>query len=97
MLAFVMNENSLPSTPADIMCTTGTLASGDRILSVKSSIDGIDWNEQYRERLEGFVNIIHATTTHAYSMSQFIFLCALQDDPNFDITAYINKVFFSEV
>ncbi|KAG1135469.1 hypothetical protein G6F37_012803 [Rhizopus arrhizus] len=92
-----MNEDSLPSTLADIMCTAGTLASGDRILSVKSSIDGIGWNEQYQERLEGFVNIIHPTKTHAYSMSQFIFLCGLQGDPNSDITAYINKEFFSEV
>jgi hypothetical protein len=37
-----MNEDSLPSTPAGTMSTTGTLASDDRILSVKSSIDGIE-------------------------------------------------------
>lgn len=36
ILAFVMNEDSLPNTKADIMSTT--LASGDRILSAKSSI-----------------------------------------------------------
>jgi hypothetical protein len=69
------------------MSTTGTLASGDHILFVKSSIDGIGWNEQYQERLEEFVNIIHATTTHVYSLSKFIFLCALQDDGKFDIAS----------
>ncbi|KAG1145270.1 hypothetical protein G6F37_005698 [Rhizopus arrhizus] len=69
------------------MSTTGTLASSDHILFVKSSIDGIGWNEQYRERLEELVNIIHATTTHAYSLSKFIFLCALQDDGKFDIAS----------
>ncbi|KAG1136474.1 hypothetical protein G6F37_011988 [Rhizopus arrhizus] len=37
------------------MSTTGTLVSDDSILSVKSSIDGIGWNEQYRERLEKFI------------------------------------------
>ncbi|KAG1146988.1 hypothetical protein G6F37_004412 [Rhizopus arrhizus] len=86
-----MNEDSQPSTSAGTMSTTGTLASDDRILSVKSSIDGIGWNEEYRERLEEFVNIIHATTTHAYSLSKFIFLYALQDNGNFDIVSYINK------
>ncbi|KAG1144790.1 hypothetical protein G6F37_006611 [Rhizopus arrhizus] len=74
-----------------------TFASGDRILSVKSSIDGTGWNEQYRKRLEKFVNITHTTTTHPYSLSKFIFLCALQYDSNFDIGSYINKEFFSEV
>jgi hypothetical protein len=57
-----MNEDSQPSTSAGTMSTTGILASGGRILSVKSSINGIGWNEQYRERLETFVNVIHATT-----------------------------------
>jgi hypothetical protein len=88
-----MKEDSLPSTSAGTMGTTSTLASCDCILSVKSSIDGIDWNG----RLEDFVNIIHATTTQTYSLSRFIFLCTLQDDDNFDIAAYINKEFFSEV
>ncbi|KAG1463640.1 hypothetical protein G6F46_003649 [Rhizopus delemar] len=72
------------------------LASGNRILSVKSSNDGIGWNEQYRERSEEFVNTIHATTTHAYSLCKFIFLCAIQDGASFDIASYINKEFFSE-
>ncbi|EIE90585.1 hypothetical protein G6F46_001526 [Rhizopus delemar] len=34
-----MNEDSQPSTPAGTMNTAGTLTSGDRILSVESSID----------------------------------------------------------
>lgn len=58
-----MNENSQTSTSAGSMSTNGALASCDRILSVKSSIDGIGWNEQYRERLKNFVNIVHTTTT----------------------------------
>ena len=82
-----MNEDSQPSTPAGTMNTAGTLTSGDRILSVESSIDGIKWNEQYRVRLEDFVNIIHATTAHTYFLSKSIFLCALQDDGKFDIAS----------
>ncbi|KAG0742847.1 hypothetical protein G6F57_010250 [Rhizopus arrhizus] len=73
------------------------LASGDRILFVKSFIDGIGWNEQYQERSEEIVNIIHATTTHAYPLSKFIFLCAIQDNASFDIASYINKESLSEV
>ncbi|KAG1461109.1 hypothetical protein G6F46_005044 [Rhizopus delemar] len=97
ILAFIMNGGSQPSTSAGTVSTTGTLASGNRIFSVKSSTDGIGWNGQYRERLEAFANTTHATTTHAYSLSKFIFLCALQDDANFDIGSYINKEFFSEI
>jgi hypothetical protein len=41
-----MNEDSQQSTPAGTMSTTGTLVSDYRILSVKSSINGIGWNEQ---------------------------------------------------
>ncbi|KAG1181426.1 hypothetical protein G6F46_011169 [Rhizopus delemar] len=92
-----MNENSQTSTSAGSMGTNGTLASCDHILSVKSSIDGIGWNEQYRERLEDFVNIVHTSTTHDCSLSKFVFLCTLQDDDHFDITAYVNKEFFSDV
>jgi hypothetical protein len=36
-----MNGDSQPSTSAGTMSITGILISGDRILSVKSSIDGI--------------------------------------------------------
>ncbi|KAG1049652.1 hypothetical protein G6F43_008032 [Rhizopus delemar] len=82
-----MNEDLQPSTSSGTISVTGTLASGDRILSVKSCIDGIGWNEQCRERLGKFVNIIHATTTHAYSLSKFIFLCAHQDDGKFDVAS----------
>lgn len=39
-----MNKNSLSSTPAGIMSITGTLASSYRIMSVKSSIDSIGWD-----------------------------------------------------
>ncbi|KAG1166720.1 hypothetical protein G6F46_009216 [Rhizopus delemar] len=92
-----MNEDSQPSTSAGTMSTTGILVSGDRFLSVKSSTDGIGWNVQYRERLETFLNFIHATATQVYSLSKFIFLCALHDDASFDIASYINKEFFSEV
>ncbi|KAG1046527.1 hypothetical protein G6F43_010993 [Rhizopus delemar] len=93
----ITNEDSLSSTSAGIMGTTGTLASEYCILPIKSRIDGIGWNEQYRERLEEFVNIIHTTIMHVCSLSKFIFLCALQDDASFDIASYDNKEFVSEV
>lgn len=77
ILNFIMNEDYLPSALADTRSTTDTLASGDRILSVESIIDDVGWNERYRERLKEFVNIIHATTTHVYFLSNFIFLRTL--------------------
>jgi hypothetical protein len=61
-------------SPGSSMSTSSSLAPGDRIMSVKTSINRIRWNEVYRRRLEDFVDTVNATTTHAYSFSKFIFL-----------------------
>lgn len=47
--------------------------------------------------MKDFVNIVHTPTTHDCSLFKFVFLCTLQDDDHFDITAYVNKEFFSDV
>ncbi|ORE09664.1 hypothetical protein BCV72DRAFT_201067 [Rhizopus microsporus var. microsporus] len=74
------------------MSTSSFLALGDRILVVKSSVDGIGWNNLHRETLESFVERVYTTTMHAYFFSKFIFLRELQD-MNFRIQGYINKDF----
>ena len=92
-----MDEGSTPgSFDSSAMSTSSSLAPGDRILAVKSSVDGIGWNDLHRETLESFVERVHTTTMHAYSFSKFIFLRELQD-MNFRIQEYINKDFFKEV
>jgi hypothetical protein len=89
-----MNQDSTPiSFDSSAMGTSSSLAPGDRILAVKSSADGIGWNDLHRETLESFVERVHTTTMHAYSFSKFIFLRELQDI-NFRIQEYINKDFF---
>ncbi|PHZ13640.1 uncharacterized protein RHIMIDRAFT_236692 [Rhizopus microsporus ATCC 52813] len=51
-----MDEGSTPSSfYSSAMSTSSSLAPGDRILAVKSSVDGIGWNDLYRETLESFV------------------------------------------
>ncbi|KAG2211255.1 hypothetical protein INT47_006375 [Mucor saturninus] len=84
-------------TPGSNMSTSSSLAPGDRIISVKSSIDGIGWDPERRERLEEYVVTVHNITTHAYSLSKYIFLRAIQEDENFDIRRCINRDFFAEV
>ncbi|PHZ12603.1 uncharacterized protein RHIMIDRAFT_237523, partial [Rhizopus microsporus ATCC 52813] len=92
-----MDEGSTPSSfYSSAMSTSSSLAPGDRILAVKSSVDGIGWNNLYRDTLESFVERVHTITMHAYSFSKFIFLRELQD-MDFDIQEYINKNFFKEV
>ncbi|KAI7896401.1 uncharacterized protein EV154DRAFT_547402 [Mucor mucedo] len=86
-----------PGTPGSNMSTSSSLAPGDRIISVKSSIDGIGWDPERRERLEEYVVTVHNITTHAYSLSKYIFLRAIQEDENFDIRRCINRDFFAEV
>ncbi|KAG2209940.1 hypothetical protein INT47_003375 [Mucor saturninus] len=86
-----------PGTSGSNMSTSSSLAPGDRIISVKSSIDGIGWDPERRERLEEYVVTVHNITTHAYSLSKYIFLRAIQEDENFDIRRCINRDFFAEV
>ncbi|KAG1450752.1 hypothetical protein G6F56_008256 [Rhizopus delemar] len=74
-----------------------SITGGDRIISVKSSITGIGWKEQYLPILEQFVTTVSITTNHAYSFSKFIFLRELDNGTDFDMASYINKDFFSEV
>src|SRR3972149_2070782 len=75
-----MDEGSTPSSfYSSAMSTSSSLAPGDRILAVKTSADGIGWNDLYRETLESFVERVHTTTMHAYSFSKLIFLRELED------------------
>ncbi|KAG2191980.1 hypothetical protein INT47_011415, partial [Mucor saturninus] len=65
-----------PGTPGSNMSTSSSLIPGDRIISVKYSIDGIGWDPERCERLEEYVVTVHDVTTHAYSLSKYIFLRA---------------------
>ncbi|CEG75083.1 hypothetical protein RMATCC62417_10189 [Rhizopus microsporus] len=92
-----MDEGSTPSSfDSSTISTSNSLALGDRILVVKSSVDDIGWNDLHRETLESYVERMHITTMHAYSFSKSIFLRKLQDT-NFRIQGYINKDFFKVV
>lgn len=95
------SDRSLSGTPGtpetSNMSTSSSLAPRDRFLSVKCSIDGIVWAPELRERLVEFVITVNNVTTHAYSLSKYIFMRAIQEDKNFDISQYINRSFFAEV
>ncbi|KAI9317092.1 hypothetical protein BX666DRAFT_2039516, partial [Dichotomocladium elegans] len=67
---------------------------GDRILSVKCSIQSIGRREEHCERLLEVVDIAHATTVHAFSFSKYIFLNELQTNQNFDFAIFMNSRFF---
>ncbi|KAI9310157.1 hypothetical protein BX666DRAFT_2010809 [Dichotomocladium elegans] len=63
------------SSPATSTTSVSSIRDvGDRILSVKYSIQSIGWREEHRERLLEVVGIAHATTVHAFSFSKYIFL-----------------------
>ncbi|KAI7875279.1 uncharacterized protein EV154DRAFT_430149 [Mucor mucedo] len=48
-----------PGKPGSNMSTSSSLAPGNRIISVKSSIDGIGWDPERREMLEEYVVTVH--------------------------------------
>ncbi|KAI7867729.1 hypothetical protein BDF14DRAFT_1801301 [Spinellus fusiger] len=68
-------SNSFSKT--DTMSATGSMTSGDHIISVKYSIDGIGWHGKYRDTLEQLVITVNAITKYSYSFSKFVFLCEL--------------------
>jgi hypothetical protein len=90
-------EDFLPGSPVSSKSTSSSLAPGDRILCVKSSVTGIGWNEIHRRRLENFVETVNLTTTHAYSLLKYIFLHEFEENEDFAIEDFLNKYFFAEV
>ncbi|KAI9312120.1 hypothetical protein BX666DRAFT_1988992 [Dichotomocladium elegans] len=71
------------SSPATSTTSVSSIRDvGDRILS------------EHRERLLEVVDIVHATTVHAFSFSKYIFLNELQTDQDFDIAIFLNSRFF---
>ncbi|KAI9470890.1 MAG: hypothetical protein EXX96DRAFT_455706, partial [Benjaminiella poitrasii] len=84
-------------TPGSAISVGNSLAPGDRILTVKCSINSIQWNPEFRQQLDQFINDVNKVTTHAYSFSIYIFLRAFIEYENFYISQYINREFFDEV
>ncbi|KAI8056096.1 hypothetical protein BDF22DRAFT_324147 [Syncephalis plumigaleata] len=74
---------------------SSTSADIERVLAVKSSLSGIGW-KKHHDVLRDFVNIVHTTTFHAYSLLKYIFL-EQQHNRHFDMEKYIRVDFFKEV
>ncbi|KAI8056063.1 hypothetical protein BDF22DRAFT_732178 [Syncephalis plumigaleata] len=74
---------------------SSTSADSERVLAVKSSLSGIGW-KKHHDVLRDFVNIVHTTTFHAYSLLKYIFL-EQQHNRHFDMEKYIRVDFFKEV
>ncbi|KAL1926391.1 hypothetical protein VTP01DRAFT_5912 [Rhizomucor pusillus] len=45
-----------------------------QVMTVKSSINGVSWEAQYRDPLEKLVITVNKITTHAYALARYIFL-----------------------
>ncbi|KAL1928932.1 hypothetical protein VTP01DRAFT_1991 [Rhizomucor pusillus] len=45
-----------------------------RVMTVKSSINGVSWEARYRSPLEKLVITVNEITTHAYALARYIFL-----------------------
>ncbi|KAI8050516.1 hypothetical protein BDF22DRAFT_634998, partial [Syncephalis plumigaleata] len=74
---------------------SSTSADSGRVLAVKSSLSGIGWKRHYDE-LRNFINIVHTTTFHAYSLLRYIFLKE-QHNPHFQLEEFIDEEFFRQV
>ncbi|CEP08956.1 hypothetical protein [Parasitella parasitica] len=72
------------------------VAHRERIMTIKGSLNTIQFQERYREALEQFVRIVNDTIRHAHSLLKFIFLREFRN-PQFDPLQYhFNKAFLQE-
>ncbi len=68
-----------------------------KIITVKSSVNGIKWKEQYKKPLMQLVSTVNNVVAHTYSFLKFIFVHELADNHQFVLKNYINDTFFKEV
>lgn len=66
-------------------------------MTVKTSLYGIGWKEEFRGSLEELVLTVNEIVKHAYAPSKFIFLKEFDKDVEFNVNKYITKTFFEEV
>ncbi|CEP10039.1 hypothetical protein [Parasitella parasitica] len=66
----------------------------ERIMTIKGSLNTIEFQELYRETLEQFVHIINDTTRHAYSLLKFIVLREFRNQQFDPFQFHLNKAFF---
>ncbi|ORE21399.1 hypothetical protein BCV71DRAFT_165824, partial [Rhizopus microsporus] len=68
-----------------------------RITTIKTSLNGIGWKEDYRATLNEFVCSVNDLVAHGFAFAKFIFLKEFNKDGEFDFNKYVTKAFFQEV
>ncbi|KAL1934364.1 hypothetical protein VTP01DRAFT_6546 [Rhizomucor pusillus] len=71
-----------------------------RVMTVKSSINGVSWEARYRSPLEKLVITVNEITTHAYALARYIFLSeihATEPGERFPMETWLETDFFAEV
>ncbi|PHZ12824.1 uncharacterized protein RHIMIDRAFT_283552 [Rhizopus microsporus ATCC 52813] len=77
--------------------TTFSQSEYRRITTIKTSLNGIGWKENYRATLNEFVCSVNDLVTHGFAFAKFIFLKEFNKDGEFDFNKYVTKAFFQEV
>ena len=96
------------STALGITSTSGIPPSGSsmsadknkaplKIITVKSSVNGIGWKHAYRSRLLDLVSNVNTLVTHTYAFLKYIFTNELDKNNTFNLSLYTNTDFFREV
>ncbi|KAL1928560.1 hypothetical protein VTP01DRAFT_2916 [Rhizomucor pusillus] len=71
-----------------------------RIMTIKSSINGVSWEARYRSPLEKLVITVNEIPTHAYALARYIFLSeihATEPGERFPMENWLETDFFAEV
>lgn len=80
-----LGDNTDEHTTADVQnSSSSTTQRADkpkrRTMTVKSSISGVAWRDEYRARSEDLVTHVNEITTHTYAFARFIFLHKINGD-----------------
>lgn len=68
-----------------------------KVVTSKSSLRGIGWNDEHRPALEEFILKVNQLTKHTYAFIKHIFLCELAENESFSLAENVNCDFFVEV
>ncbi|KAI9343679.1 hypothetical protein BD770DRAFT_294030, partial [Pilaira anomala] len=68
-----------------------------QIITVKSSVKGIGWKDEYVDTLKKLVYDVNSIITHTFSLIKYIFVHELNTNENFELEEFATQGFYREV
>ncbi|KAI9356038.1 hypothetical protein BD770DRAFT_458312 [Pilaira anomala] len=68
-----------------------------QIITVKSSVKGIGWKDEYVDTLKKLIYDVNIIVTHTFSLIKYIFIHELNTNENFELEEFATRGFYREV